>query len=255
MENISSHQNGLTNDALFQFLAEVSPEDTALEAEANEANQKIMLEEETSNFIEFLGSPEMIELRRQGQKERARRLKEEKLRIQREAFNQDIIRLSDTIDKAYIKLLISDLVAAHSSMVDKYGAYINKRLASLLSSFIPRGLKKCFALYPKSFKACPGFTYQASKEYGDELLFWATPNIPYYIPQGTEQSLLRKHKPDSLFNIDKAVYFYHLHAQKKQEKELKYATVIVQKKVQTYYDLLKLNPFWFEALYKRLQEK
>lgn len=62
-------------------------------------------------------------------------------------------------------------------------------------------------------------------------------------------------KPEFLVSIDKFITFYHEHKDKRTKKELKYASLIIQKGVYTYFDLLRLNPFWFEILYNSIIEK
>ena len=69
-------------------------------------------------------------------RQKAQRLKQDRIRIQRQAFNQECIRLSDPIGNENIKLLVSLLVKEHTRMIDKYSALINKRLAMLLNPFI-----------------------------------------------------------------------------------------------------------------------
>ena len=121
----------------------------------------------------------------EAKRKKSQRLKEDRIRIQREAFRQEYIRLSDPIGNERIKLLVSLLVKEHTRMVDKYSTYINKRLTTLLNPFIPRRLRICKSLYPDSIRPCPGFLYKASEEYGAGLTFWAMPNIPYYFAQNT----------------------------------------------------------------------
>lgn len=279
----------LDDKELIEFLAEIKSDDENIEeAEAN-ADEKIGDEEAQSMLSELPENAEIeayygddawrkphistgyrgpftvlygpyskqkaAEGHREAIRKKAQQLKEDRIRIQREAFNQDYIRLSDKIEKHYIKLLISVLTQEHTRMVDKYSDYINKRLATLLNPLIPRRIRICRMLYPNSIRVCPGFMYKASKEYGGGLTFWATPSIPYYFKQNTEQKVLLENKPDFLFSIDKSVSFYHEHLKKRQEKELRYASLIIQKGVYSYFDLLKLNPFWFEILYNKLKVK
>lgn len=191
----------------------------------------------------------------EARKKKSQRLKEDRIRIQREAFRQEYIRLSDPIGNERIKLLVSSLVKEHTRMVDKYSAYINKRLATLINPFIPRRLRICKSLYPDSIRMSPGFLYKASKEYGSGLTFWAMPDIPYYFAQNTEQKVLMEHKSLFLVNVDQSIKFYHEHLRKRADKELKYASLIYQKGVYSYFDLLRLNPFWYEVLYNDLQNK
>lgn len=283
----------LNEKELLNFLAEIKEDDEELEEIELDANEKINRKkaDEEANLA-LLESPENAEIEayygddawrqpgpyigygekltvlygpygkqktiegvRNATRRRASKLKEDRIRIQREAFNQQYIKLSDDIEKQYIKLLISILVEEHTRMVDKYANYINKRLTTLLNPFIPRRLRMCKMIYPNSIRMSPGFMYKASEEFGKGLTFWATPSIPYYFKQNTEQQVLLKNKPAFLHPIDRAVLLYHDHFNNRQTKELKYASLIVQKCVVTYFDLLKLNPFWFEILYNEIKNE
>ena len=279
----------LDDKELLEFLAEIKSGDEDIEEAEINADEKIGNEEAQSMLSELpenaeieayygddawrkpriytgyrdrltvlygpYGKQKSAEGRREAFKKKAQRLKEDRIRIQREAFNQEYIRLSDKIEKHHIKLLISILTQEHTRMIDKYSNYINKRLATLLNPFIPRRIRICRMLYPNSVRVCPGFMYKASKEYGEGLTFWATPSIPYYFEQNTEQKVLLENKSNFLVSVDKAICFYHEHLKKRQEKELRYASLIIQKGVYSYFDLLKLNPFWFKILYDELKTK
>lgn len=287
MEDIKQYGD-LTEKELFEFLDEIKSDDEDLQEAQSEAIEKITLEEEHVELFEEEQENREIEARYgdkmpwtglglnncqgvklfgpegqrravmasiEAKRKKSQRLKEDRIRIQREAFRQEYIRLSDPIGNERIKLLVSSLVKEHTRMVDKYSTYINKRLTTLLNPFIPRKLRICKSLYPDSIRACPGFLYKASKEYGAGLTFWAMPDIPYYFVQNTEQKVLMEHKSPFLVNVDQSIKFYHEHFKKRADKELKYASLIYQKGVYSYFDLLRLNPFWYEVLYNDLQNK
>lgn len=287
MEDIKQYGD-LTEKELFEFLDEIKSDDEDIQEAQSEAIEKITLEEEHVELSEEEQENREIEAeygdkmpwtglgpnncrgvklfgpegqRRaamasvEAKRKKSQRLKEDRIRIQREAFRQEYIRLSDPIGNERIKLLVSSLVKEHTRMVDKYSTYINKRLTTLLNPFIPRRLRICKSLYPDSIRACPGFLYKASEEYGAGLTFWAMPNIPYYFAQNTEQKVLIEHKSPFLVNVDQSIKFYHEHLKKRADKELKYASLIYQKGVYSYFDLLRLNPFWYEVLYNDLQNK
>lgn len=208
----------------------------------------------------FHGKPGMAKVReslRRGHEVRHRKLKEDRIAIQRMAFGQEYIRLSDTIGSDNLKLLITLLTAEHTRMIDKYANYINRRLAVLIYPLIPRRLRTCKMLYPESIRECPGFLYKASEEYGEGQSFWAMPDIPYYFIQNTEQAILRDSTKytNYLIAVDKAVAAYNAHINARQKKELKYASMLIDKHVNSYFDLLRLNPFWFEILFKNLKDK
>lgn len=287
MEDIKQYGD-LTEKELFKFLDEIKSDDEDIQEAQSEAIEKITLEEEHVELSEEEQENREIEARYgdkiswtglglnncrgvklfgpegqrraamasiEAKRKKSQRLKEDRIRIQREAFRQEYIRLSDPIGNERIKLLVSSLVKEHTRMVDKYSTYINKRLATLLNPFIPRRLRICKSLYPDSIRPCPGFLYKASEEYGAGLTFWAMPNIPYYFAQNTEQKVLIEHKSPFLVNVDQSIKFYHEHFKKRADKELKYASLIYQKGVYSYFDLLRLNPFWYEVLYNDLQNK
>lgn len=287
MEDIKQYGD-LTEKELFEFLDEIKSDDEDIQEAQSEAIEKITLEEEHVELSEEEQENREIEARYgdkmpwtglgpnncqgvklfgpegqrraamasiEAKRKKSQRLKEDRIRIQREAFRQEYIRLSDPIGNERIKLLVSSLVKEHTRMVDKYSTYINKRLTTLLNPFIPRRLRICKSLYPDSIRLCPGFLYKASEEYGAGLTFWAMPNIPYYFAQNTEQKVLMEHKSPFLVNVDQSIKLYHEHLKKRADKELKYASLIYQKGVYSYFDLLRLNPFWYEVLYNDLQNK
>lgn len=287
MEDIKQYGD-LTEKELFEFLDEIKSDDEDIQEAQSEAIEKITLEEEHVELSEEEQENREIEARYgdkmpriglglnncqgvklfgpegqrrvamaniEAKRKKSQRLKEDRIRIQREAFRQEYMRLSDPIENERIKLLVSSLVKEHTIMVDKYSTYINKRLTTLLNPFIPRRLRICKSLYPDSIRTCPGFLYKASEEYGAGLTFWAMPNIPYYFAQNTEQKVLMEHKSPFLVNVDQSIKFYHEHLKKRADKELKYASLIYQKGVYSYFDLLRLNPFWYEVLYNDLQNK
>ena len=282
MENIEERYGDLTDKEYLEFLSEIKGDDEEIEEAQNEAIEKIELEEEHTELSEseenamieayygndawrkfgkyFFSKPAIIEAHKKAQRTREakrRKLKEDRIAIQRMAFNQDYLRLSDSIGNDNLKLLITLLTAEHTRMIEKYEAYINKRLATLINPLIPRRIRICKMIYPESMKECPGFLYRASEEYGEGKTFWAMPDIPYYFKQNTEQAELKKSikYTNYLINIDKAVASYNMHNKARAEKELKYASMIVRKGVYSYFDLLRLNPFWFELLFNDLKNK
>lgn len=282
MEDIKQYGD-LTDQELFEFLHEIESSDEAIQEAQSEAIEKIDTEEEHTVLSELSENVEieaqygedawrqlnarhillfgpsaqhkLNEAAVKAQKQRLWGLKQDRIRIQREAFNQDFIRLSDPVGNENLKLLISLLVTEHSQMIEKYTGFINRRLTALLNPFIPRRLRICKELYPNSIRICPGFLYKASEEFGQGKTFWASPNIPYYFEQNTEQQTLIKHKSEFLVSVDKAVANFHAHNEKRAAKEIKYASLLIQKGVYTFFELLRLNPFWFDVLYNHLKAK
>lgn len=282
MDGVEERYGDLTDKEYLEFLSEIEEKDIDIEEAQCEAIEKIELEEEHTELSEseenarieayygndawrkfgqyFFSKPAIIEAYKKAQRTREakrRKLKEDRIAIQRMAFSQDYLRLSNPIGNDNLKLLITLLTSEHTKMVEKYAAYINKRLTILINPLIPRRLRICKMIYPEAMKECPGFLYKASKEYGEEQTFWAMPDIPYYFKQNTEQAELQKSikYTNYLINIDKAIASHNMHNKVRAEKELKYASMIIRKGVYSYFDLLRLNPFWFEILFNSLKSK
>lgn len=181
--------------------------------------------------------------------------KQARTALTRAACNQTDISLEADIPQEHLKLLISELVKGHTVMTDKLFTYINRRFTMLLEPLIPKGLRKCFKECPQSVLKCKGFMYKASEEYGKGYYFWATPDIPYYFTQGTEQAVLEELRPRYLFRLDKAIADYHRRKDQRDRIEIKFASAVVDRHLNTYFKLLRYNPHWFEALYTVLTGK
>lgn len=273
MEGVNIYGD-LTDKELHEFLAEIENEDDELQETQDKALENIAREEIEADAIVFteeelenrkfeaqycgfsdktppLSTSDKEEVKistKRNANQKLWGLKKDRLKIQQEAFNQDVLPLSSVVEIEDLKKLIELLVSEHTRLIDKYHAYINTRLTTLISPLIPKQLKLCRKQFPNSVRVSPGFLYKASKEYGAGLTFWATPDVPYYFKQNSENELLRAYKSYFLMRVDIAVKNYHTHYNARTEKEIKYASMIYNKSIKTYFDLLKLNPFWFKIL-------
>lgn len=173
-----------------------------------------------------------------------------KLEIQRDALNSKFIDIYSLIPINELKLLIEIFTKEHERMVSRMHAFIYKRIRLILLPYIPKDVRKVWNKYPECFIKNPGFLYTASDEYGESCSLWVTPNIPYYFTQGYEMQILREFERPYLFLIDKAVAKYNYHKEQLVSKETSYALKL--RRVKTFYDLVKLNPFWYEILVREL---
>ena len=181
--------------------------------------------------------------------------RQKRLDIQRNAFDQTLIPLDSQVSSEELQCLIELLVREHTRRMEKCTEFINRRVTTLLSPLVPNQLKKCMRLFPNSIKMSPGFLYTSSKEYGRGETFWVTPAIPVSVEPGDELRILQERGPQFLVSIDKAVTLYHDQERKRSRKEISSASVIARANVATYYDLLKVNPVWFDILYQHLKSK
>lgn len=287
---LNDKPEGLSDDELYALIDEIENEDDDLAedvaaAESKLAEEEVMFEgeDDSSEIVQSGELPENLELEAEygedawrminedkpilynrdkavremarGRKLKKYRIAEEKSRIQREAFNQTLLPLDKPMGSDNIKLLLRLLVSTHTEIIEKCEKYINDRFTKLLRPYVPNSLKNCMRIYPDSIKRSVGFLY-ATPEMPDEQTysFYVQPNLPCYFEQNTEPSVIvEEGKERFLKSIDKAVRTYNLNYKERAQKEVQYATRIVNRDVVTYFDLLKLNPYWFERLLQHVQ--
>lgn len=173
--------------------------------------------------------------------------------IAQEAFNQKAIDLKKEISDNNMKALILLLTERQTNQIKKYQNFINGKFTILLRPLIPSALMNCWKKWPGSIRMAPGFLYRASEKYGNNLTFWVTPNVPYFIEQGKELDTLTENNGLSFLGlVDEAVVRFYEAINKRAEKESLIVSVILQSNINTYYDLLKHKPMWYKTLYNYL---
>lgn len=187
----------------------------------------------------------------------------ERIEINRFAFSQDKIRLTDELTRWDKITLVEELTKKMRNLIARYNEYINRRIAQILMPAIPAGIKIANLRWPWVFISNPGFLYRTHPESGEILTYWATPKVPYYFKQGTEQQILETR--DSEMNayyleaIDRAIHRLYETQRRLADKEVFYAAKLVPcktgKHMDTYEDLLEFNPFWFKKLYDRIAKE
>lgn len=229
-----------------------------------------LVEKADSNKYDKELIPEMTELDRKvamtrriknSMAERHAKKEQEKIDITRMAFDQKLINLSDGLTRWDKKVVVEELTKNLRILVKKYDEYINRRIAQLLSPAIPAAIKIAKLKWPWTFVANPGFLYKTHPEAGEILTFWATPNVPYYFRQGTEQQILEERNAELnaylLEAVDRAIHKYYEAQRRLAGREVMYASRFASNTVKlvTYQDLLKYNPFWFKKLYDRIDKE
>lgn len=204
---------------------------------------------------QYLTRVERAALARQVKKDNALKRKQRRIEIQRAALNQDLIDLSQPISTEHMKRLVYLLSKKHIDLINKYHSYITKRIEVLLSALTPITLRRAFKRYPQAFIVHPGFMYKASKKYGNGIMFWVTPHIPYYIAQGKEVEALKKEKAKFLRGIDCAILRLETQKRLLADREVSIAMAMIRMPRKTYFNLLKYNPFWFDLLINDLKTK
>ena len=183
----------------------------------------------------------------------------EKVEINRMAFDQKILPLSEELTRWDKTALVEELTSNLRQLIKRYDKYINARIARLLSPAIPKAIKLAKIKWPWVFVANPGFLYKTHPEVGEVLTYWVTPNVPYYFKQGTEQQILEERDSELstyfLECVDRAIHRWYEARRRLADREVIYASRLVGvNNIRTYGDLLRYNPFWFKKLYDRVKK-
>ena len=132
-----------------------------------------------------------------------------------------------------MSIIIELSVRKDTTAIDKYSVFINKRFTKLLMPFIPLQLRKAWVAFPDAFRPYPGFLYTASKKYGDNCIFWVTPDIPCYLKQGSEAELIKKNSPALLIPVDELIKRYYKRVERRTDREIANASSLVYKNIKT----------------------
>lgn len=229
-------------------LSEEEKENRKLESQYGDLDPLVMAV--VSGDTSIVCGKELNDKRQAIQKELAlvcRATKKSNAQIQRDAFSQALIPLDEPFTKEQIKILIELLSIQHTNLITRYSNYINNRFTIVLKRLMPVRVIICYKRYPHVMKKSPGFMYSPATN--KDHVFWVTPNIPAFFEQDSEQDLIMDNRPEDLEYIDRAVEAYYRHHKERADQELRIAMQLYKKKVRTYFDLLKLNPMWFEIMY------
>lgn len=258
--------NKLSAEDLALLLAELEQEDETLSTDVAKIEQSIE-KEETLDFVDPTeedpsdNSDVTTKLKEYGKVKDKDAHTRYKIKIQRLAVSQNLIKLSDQIPNYDLQALTRIVAEKQVTIAERAQASANKRLKRLLNSLIPIPVRRLYNTYPWVVKRCPGFVYdtvytgrtvgsgRGKDMNGHRILFWATPNVPYFFRQGTEQNILLKYRPEMIYLVDNAVNMYYKYQNAQEAKALGVATRIIKNNVKTYFDLLMYNPRWFELLY------
>lgn len=275
---------GFTKDELSAFLEEIEADDENLASEEISALYDIeedKPEEESNIIVQDLISDDIGWFNKVSEQsvgisenddviERAIKIKNatakwhhnrdlHKIEINRMAFDQTILPLSERITLEHKRLIIELLTRPIRNLITKYEKYVNTRIAKLLLPAIPYPLKLAHLKWPWVFIQNPGFLYKTHERMGPVMTFWANPDIPYFFKQGTEQTILEERDaslvPYFLDCIDRAIIRWYKAKENLANREVMYAAKMINIKGNTYYHLLMLNPFWFEKLYNEVKSR
>lgn len=180
--------------------------------------------------------------------------KRRKQEIVNEAITSTFIDLNAPLTVEHKKLLITLLTKHYTEKMEHHDSYINATIEMALKKGIPHDLLNAFAKFPDAVAPFPGFVYVASQEYGQGLQFKVCPKIPLYFQPNDCNNIVRKLlSAGRLASLDKAVAFFHKYKNTRSKQEIKIAEALTR--IATFFQLVKKDAFWYEALVNELKKQ
>lgn len=196
-----------------------------------------------------------VKLLQEGRRRASEKKNKRREQVARFATQQTDIILSDAISLEDMQKMLKRIYDINNKACETIYISICCKIARLLRPFIPLNLRLCYSRYPLSVQRHPGFLYTCSKEFGDSLSLWITPNIPVYFPPDSEMSLLQSISVDILHKIDAQIKYYHKRKSGVINKKLHNASFLSKVRKVTYLHILKKDPIWFEYIYEIVTNK
>ena len=183
---------------------------------------------------------------------KAKERKKRKLEIVNEAINSTFVDLNAPLTISHKKLLITLLTKHYTEKMEHHSSYINSAFDAAFRKAIPHDLLNTYNKFKDTMLPFPGFTYIASKEYGQGLPFKVNLDLPLYFRPDDCNGIIRELLPaNRLASLDKAVAFFHKYKSVRSKQEIKIAEALM--KISSFYQLVKKDAFWYDTLITELK--
>lgn len=181
---------------------------------------------------------------------RKAKLKQQVREIVNEALNNKFIDLAAPLPTSLKKLVIEIETSKYTEQMNKYEAKINQLFKQRIS--IPKYLKKCIEKCPQAILPMESFVYQASEDFGLGNTFIVSIDVPrIYTPKELVEHINATY-PNALMWIDKAITKFYFLKESRDKLEIQMANALMR--INTFYDLLKTNVFWYKGLIDKINE-
>ena len=249
----------LSNDELSSYLQEINAEEAA-ELPQDLTGNKAWTPWTTLNS-EGVPEPgiktknEIAEYSNKGRKtfneKRAERKKQAR-EIRQNALSERFIDLNSPLTIEHKKLIIQLETAKYTEAMLKYEQLINKQFQNYIMYNTPKVIKACWDYYPKVIIPMEPFTYQASEDFGKGLTFRVNVEAPGFHSASEIIENMTAKNPQKLIAIDKMIVKFNRLKDAQSKFEIHAANKLIG--MRTIYDLLSVNPFWYDNLIKKLKE-
>lgn len=248
---MNKYKAELSEKDYLDLLAEIESDEDAAQEDLEATEKEVALAEAQMEISEE--PDDVFEAKKAKMEGPWAKVREEKRRIKHAALNQDLLPLHRLITDEEMQKLVELITGPSTQFVERQAAYINRRFAYMLRPYIPAILRNCYKRFPQCVKEHPGFLYKTFSQ--DEVLsFWATPKIPAFFELGDETPLLMEQKADMLQVTDIAIYKYHTGVMNRNKQETRIAYKLTASRARTFFDLVRINPFWFNLIFKHLTQ-
>ena len=117
---------------------------------------------------------------------------------------------------------------------------------------LPKVVIACWNYYPSVIIPMEPFTYQASEDFGKGFTFRVNIEVPGLFSADELIKTMTARVPQRLIGIDKMIVKFNRLKDAQSKFEIYAANKLLG--MRTIYDLLSVNPFWYNDLINKLKE-
>lgn len=198
---------------------------------------------------------ELLDTLKKGKQTQAERKAERKRRsreIRQNALSDKFIDLNAPLSINNKKLLIQLETAKYTEKMKFYEQRVNRLFQAYALLYSPKVVKACWDYYPKVIVPMEPFTYQASEDFGQGYQFRVNIEAPGFYSHSELLEKMNERNPAILISIDKIIAKFYRFKDAQSKLEVTMADKLLSMK--SFYDLLHINPFWYETLINKLKE-
>lgn len=181
------------------------------------------------------------------------------LMVRRAGLLQTEIELNDVITVGYKQMLVNVLCERYEKTPATCMRVMNKHAKTIIYPKIPHTLKYYRYKYPHLFIKGVGFPFTFTDDEGKERIVILSPDVMMYFSPEEMNNIMIKAQYDEVdryrerYDKTVAAAIRYIKAKNKlREVQIEYATMLNTPRFNTYKQMLKSRPDFFEKLYKAI---
>lgn len=172
--------------------------------------------------------------------------------IRQNALSERFIDLNSPLTVEYKRLIIQQEAKKYTEAMLKCEQFINAQFKKYVMYRLPKVIIACWNYYPSVIIPMEPFTYQASEDFGKGLTFRVNIEVPGLYSADELIKTMTARVPQRLICIDKMIVKFNRLKDAQSKFEIHAANKLLG--MRTIYDLLSVNPFWYNDLINKLKE-